>query len=96
MKQASLIIGIISIFGMLIGFIPCFGWFNWLNIPLAIIGIIIGALAYGEERDAYQNNYYQKEGPIISKNNGTPTGLILCCIAFVLGSFRLVIGFGVF
>ena len=45
MGAVSLIIGILVGVGMAIGFIPCLGWFNWLNIPLAIIGLIFGIIA---------------------------------------------------
>jgi len=92
MKQASLIIGIFAIVGMCIGFIPCLGWFNWFNIPLAIVGIILGALAYNEQR----NIEYRYDDPMIRRNNDVPIGLILCSVAFVFGAFRLVIGLGVF
>mgnify|MGYP003574954985 CR=1 FL=1 len=88
MKQASFILGIIAIIGMLIGFIPCLGWFNWLNLPIAIVGIVLGIIAYNEQQQNYNNQY----GPV---QRETPMGLILCCIAFVFGVFRLVIGFGV-
>lgn len=92
MKQASLVIGIIAIVGMFIGFIPCLGWFNWLNLPLAVVGIILGALAHNDER----NNYYSNPALMPGTTPQIPIGLILCCIAFILGSIRLVIGFGVF
>jgi len=92
MKQASLVIGIIAIVGMLIGFIPCLGWFNWFNIPLAIVGIVLGALAYNEQR----NIDYRYDDPITRDNNNVPAGLILCCIACVLGGIRLILGFGIF
>ena len=45
MKLASLIIGIASLLGMFIGLVPCLGWFNWFNIPFALIGLIIGLIA---------------------------------------------------
>ena len=45
MGAISLIIGILVGIGLAIGFIPCLGWFNWLNIPLAIIGLIFGIVA---------------------------------------------------
>jgi len=92
MKQANLVIGIIAIVGMFIGFIPCLGWFNWFNIPLAIVGIILGALAYNDERNDYYNNPISMSG----KSPETPIGLILCCVAFVLGGIRLIVGFGIF
>ena len=45
MGAISLINGILAGIGLAIGFIPCLGWFNWLNIPLAIIGLIFGIVA---------------------------------------------------
>lgn len=91
MKQASLILGIITIIGMLIGFIPCFGWFNWINLPFAIAGIVTGILAYNEEQQ--QRRFNDPDMP--AQQTQLPIGLILCSIAFLFGSFRLVIGFGV-
>ncbi|RZJ51951.1 MAG: hypothetical protein EOO45_32265 [Flavobacterium sp.] len=92
MKQVSLILGIITIIGMFIGFIPCLGWFNWLNIPLAVTGIIIGVLAYNEER---RFKYDSATDRMVNSNSSLPLGLILCSIALVLGFIRLVIGFGI-
>lgn len=91
MKIASLVIGIIVLAGMLIGFIPCLGWFNWFNIPLALIGLILGIIDYtnnnkisGEEFD-----------PLLSRANPFPTGALLCGIALFLSSIRLVLGGGI-
>ncbi len=44
MKTLGLILGVIAAIGMLIAFIPLFGWLNWINIPIAIIGLIISAV----------------------------------------------------
>jgi hypothetical protein len=44
MKVPGLIFGILSALGMLLAFIPLLGWLNWVNIPFAIIGLIISAL----------------------------------------------------
>jgi hypothetical protein len=44
MKIIGLILGILSALGMLLAFIPLLGWLNWINIPFAIIGLIISAL----------------------------------------------------
>jgi hypothetical protein len=93
MKQASLIIGIIVIIGMVIGFIPCLGWFNWLNLPLAVVGIVLGAIAYKDERNLPMQYEYD---PMIQRKNDLPIGLILCGIAFIFGLFRLFIGGGIF
>ena len=41
----SLIIGIVALICALIAFIPLFGWANWLIIPLAIIGAVVGMIS---------------------------------------------------
>jgi len=43
----SLIIGFIALICTLIAFIPFLGWANWLIIPLAIIGAVIGMFSRG-------------------------------------------------
>lgn len=43
----SLIIGIVALVCALIAFIPLLGWANWLIVPLAIIGAVIGAISRG-------------------------------------------------
>lgn len=93
MKQASFIIGIVTIVGMFIGLIPCLGWFNWFNLPLAIVGLVLGIIAYNNERQApvqYDPNttYYRK--------NSMPIGIILNAVAFGFGFIRLFLGGGIF
>jgi len=44
---ASLIIGFVALILALIAFIPLLGWANWLIIPLAIIGTVIGMFSRG-------------------------------------------------
>lgn len=41
----SLIVGIVAFPVMLIGLIPLLGWLNWLVVPLAILGLALGALS---------------------------------------------------
>ena len=41
----SLIVGAISLFMALFAFIPLLGWANWFIIPLAIIGLVLGAFS---------------------------------------------------
>jgi hypothetical protein len=41
----SIVIGIVALLGALVGFIPLLGWFNWLVIPLAVVGLVVGLLA---------------------------------------------------
>ena len=44
---ASLIIGFVALILALIAFIPFLGWANWLIIPLAIIGAVVGMVSRG-------------------------------------------------
>ena len=41
----SLIIGAVAFVFALIAFIPLLGWANWLIIPLAIIGAVVGMMS---------------------------------------------------
>ena len=41
----SLIIGVVALIFALIAFIPLLGWANWLIIPLAILGAVIGMIS---------------------------------------------------
>jgi hypothetical protein len=44
---ASLIIGAVALIFALVAFLPLLGWANWLIIPLAIIGAVIGMISRG-------------------------------------------------
>ena len=44
----SLIIGIIALVCAAVAFIPLLGWFNWLIIPLAVIGAGVGQISGGK------------------------------------------------
>lgn len=81
MQVASLVLGIVTIMGFLLGLIPCFGWFNWINIPVAIVGVVLGIIAM-------TTNESPSKGMAI-------IGLVLCAIAVVVGFLRLVLGGGV-
>jgi len=82
MQALSLAWGILALTGMVIGFIPCFGWVNWFNIPFAFAGLIFALIALAVTR-----------GP--SRQNST-VAIILCILAILIGSKRLVAGFGIF
>ena len=43
----SLIIGAVALVFALIAFLPLLGWANWLIIPLAIIGAVVGMVSRG-------------------------------------------------
>lgn len=73
--------GIVALSFMAIGFIPCLGWFNYLNIALSFITIIIGIVAIaGAKSDA------ERTPAII--------GVALVVIAIFLGTGRLILGGG--
>ena len=40
----SLIIGLVAFLFALVAFIPLLGWANWLIIPVAIVGAVIGSI----------------------------------------------------
>ncbi len=44
---ASIIIGFVALICALVAFLPLLGWLNWLIIPLAIIGAVIGMISRG-------------------------------------------------
>jgi hypothetical protein len=41
----SVIIGIMALIIALVGFIPLLGWLNWLVIPGAVVGLVLGLLS---------------------------------------------------
>lgn len=81
MQALSLTWGIVALFGMLIGLMPLFGALNWLNIPFAVVGVLISSAALGRARD-------EGKGMSIA-------GLVCCTIAVLVGILRLVVGLGV-
>ena len=82
MQTFALVLGILAILGMLAGFLPCFGALNWINIPVAVIVVIIAAIALGTAP------------PDVPKGKAIG-GLVLCLIAVVFGGIRLLLGGGV-
>ena len=83
MQTLSLILGILAIIGMLVGFFPCLGALNWLNIPFSVIGLIISILVLATA---------EKE----ENKGGSVAGVICCGIAMFFGIIRLIAGGGVF
>jgi hypothetical protein len=81
MQVISLIWGILALVGMVIGFVPCLGALNWLNIPFSGIGLIISGIALATAGDK------PKASSIV--------GLILCTIAVFFGLIRLIVGGGI-
>lgn len=42
---ASLLIGAIALVLAVIAFIPLLGWANWLIVPMAVVGLALGAMS---------------------------------------------------
>lgn len=42
MNVISVIIGVVALVIALVGFLPLLGWLNWLAIPIAVVGLIVG------------------------------------------------------
>lgn len=45
MNLISVLIGLLALLGALVGFVPLLGWLNWLVIPVAVVGLVLGLLA---------------------------------------------------
>ncbi len=45
LNLVSILIGIAALLGAVIAFIPLLGWLYWLVIPIAIVGLGLGALS---------------------------------------------------
>ena len=41
----SLLLGLIALVLVVIAFIPLLGWANWVIIPIAIVGLAVGAMS---------------------------------------------------
>lgn len=81
MQIVSLAWGILAIIGMTVAFLPCLGALNWLNIPFAVVGLVISILA--------SNN------AAAGRRNAATAGIVLNSIAIGLGAMRLMIGNGI-
>ncbi len=41
----SILIGLVALFLAIFAFIPLLGWANWIIIPIAVVGLAIGAMS---------------------------------------------------
>lgn len=81
MQVLSLIWGILAIIGMFVGLIPCVGALNWINIPFAVVGLIVSLVAHSNSPP--------------SNRTSSTVGIILCVLAIIIGAKRLVWGGGI-
>jgi hypothetical protein len=78
----ALIWGILAMIGFGVAFLPCLGSLNWLNIPFAVVGLILSVVAAS-------NAPAGQRGSAVA-------GLVLNAVAVVFGIMRLVAGGFVF
>src|SRR5687768_13267348 len=45
LNLASLLIGVVALLLAIPAFLPFLGWANWLIIPLAVVGLVLGMLS---------------------------------------------------
>ena len=81
MQFIGLLFGIFSIMGMFIAFFPLLGWMNWGVIPFALAGLVISIIGVATAKKS---------------NRLGVAAIVLCCIAIVVGAFRLNLGGGFF
>lgn len=80
MNTVALVLGILALIGMIVGFFPCLGWFNWFNIPFAFLGLVVSIVAVAKAKE--------QRGLAIA-------GLVMCVMAVLIGLVRLILGGGV-
>lgn len=81
MGIVSLLWGIVSMLWMVLALIPFLGWANWLLIPFAAVGALIGAIGIALTRE--QNRSRAK------------AGLLLNAVVILVGVVRLSLGGGI-
>lgn len=74
-------LGIIALCFMVVGFIPCLGWLNYLNLTLSFITIIIGIVAIATSKSD-------------TDRSAAILGVAFVAMAMVLGIGRLILGGG--
>lgn len=45
MGIASFVLGLLALFGSLVGLIPLLGWVNWITLSMAGLGLILAIVA---------------------------------------------------
>ncbi|HOM86560.1 MAG TPA: hypothetical protein PLH80_00115 [Spirochaetota bacterium] len=81
MATAGFIVGILSLFGTMLGCIPLLGALNWVNIPFGFLGIILSGIAMASSNKQ-------------TKGKAT-AGLVMSIIAVIFGAIRLMMGGGI-
>jgi hypothetical protein len=79
MSIAGFITGILTGIGLTLSIIPFLGWLNWLNIPVAVLGLVLCIVGVSRRRH-----------PFI----GT-AGIVINAVIILLGGIRLILGGGI-
>jgi hypothetical protein len=82
MNVLCLLFGVFSLLGLCVGFLPCVGALNWLNIPFSLVGLVVSIVAISTLKDD-------------ENRGGAIVGIVCCALAIVFGTFRLLLGGGV-
>ncbi len=81
MQILSLVWGILALCGMFVGFFPCLGALNWLNIPFSVVGLIVSVIALASGKPG--------------NRGGSTAGVVCCAVAVMFGLIRLIAGGGI-
>ena len=75
MQTLSLVWGVLAFVGMMISLIPCLGMLNYVNVPFAAVGLVLGVVTAATSKAL----------------NKTPAiaGLACCALAIAVGVLRL-------
>lgn len=83
MQIISFVWGVLAIIGFVIGLFPCLGAFNWVNIPFAVIGLVVSFITKRNTKPG-------------EPNRPATFGMYFCLVAVFAGAIRLIAGLGVF
>ncbi len=81
MQIVTMVWGIVCAVFFLVALFPCLGALNWINVPLALAGLIVSIV--------------QTAKPGLRARAGSITGISCCGVATVFGILRLIAGGGV-
>ncbi|TFG45925.1 MAG: hypothetical protein E4H31_02070 [Dehalococcoidia bacterium] len=73
MAIISLTIGFISIFAIIIAFLPFLGFLHWFVVPLSVVGFFLGLSGWTKNR----------------KSSIAKGGMTLCGLAIIVGIIKL-------
>ena len=79
MSILGFIIGVLTGLGLTLSIFPLLGWLNWLNIPVAIIGLILSIIGTSKGKHRFFGI----------------AGIIINALIIIFGAIRLYLGGGI-